>query len=76
MVAFCHECNQSLPYADTIIVDGREEPAPGFVCPSCEKQANRDPDQNPNPSPSSRDDHEPLPDSFRIENGEIVDELQ
>ncbi len=40
MVAFCHECSQSLPFADLVISDGKEEPAPGYECPHCHQTAN------------------------------------
>lgn len=42
MVAFCDECNQSLPYADLVIENGKEKPAPGVICPNCEQVAGQE----------------------------------
>ncbi len=36
MVAFCCNCNHSLPFADVHIVDGEEVPEVDYECPHCE----------------------------------------
>lgn len=36
MVAFCCNCNHSLPFADVHIVDGQEIPDVDYKCPHCD----------------------------------------
>jgi len=68
MVAFCDECSQSLPFADLIISDGQEKPAPGYICPHCDNPAN-------NQTSGSGPDGEPdvsLPDELVVKDGEVL----
>ncbi len=68
MVAFCHSCKHSLPYADVIIRNGQEEPTPGYVCPLCGELANEeeDADDSQNDNTPELDD-----DEFVIRDGQV-----
>lgn len=39
MVTFCSCCGASLPLADVVLREGREEAHPSYKCPTCGEQA-------------------------------------
>ncbi len=68
MVAFCHECSQSLPFADLVISDGEEKAAPGYECPHCNQPANP---ESAGEETSPKEDREDLPDELVIKDGQL-----